>query len=121
MPVVIETADYTFDVMDALTVGVPVCEAVAPPAEGRSPHWRKLAHDTVEAHPFCVVCNTKGGLQVHHIRPFHLHPELELTPSNLVVLCQPHHFLFGHLCDWKKWNPSVMADVVIWAGKVARR
>jgi 5-methylcytosine-specific restriction enzyme A len=49
------------------------------------------------------------------MRPFHVHPELELDDANLITLCEKPghdcHFVFGHFHDWKRWNPDVVADV----------
>ncbi|GCE16544.1 HNH endonuclease [Dictyobacter kobayashii] len=62
-----------------------------------------------------MVCGHRGkGLQVHHIKPFHLYPELELDPNNLITLCEirgrTHHLLIGHLDDWESYNIRVRAD-----------
>jgi hypothetical protein len=50
-------------------------------------------------------------LQVHHILPFHLNPQLELDPSNLITLCMGKlecHLIIGHGGDYKDYNPSVV-------------
>jgi predicted HNH restriction endonuclease len=49
---------------------------------------------------------------VHHKRPVHLFPELELDPANLITLCEPQncHYLIGHCLSWKAYNPSVEED-----------
>ncbi|GCE29115.1 hypothetical protein KDA_45990 [Dictyobacter alpinus] len=51
---------------------------------------------------------------MHHIKPFHLYPELELDPGNLITLCEikgrTHHLLIGHLDDWQSYNLRVRAD-----------
>jgi 5-methylcytosine-specific restriction endonuclease McrA len=65
--------------------------------------------------PACVACGYKGRkLQVHHVRPFHLHPQLELDPHNLITLCQArgrnHHLLLGHLDQWESYNEHVRDD-----------
>ena len=84
--------------------------------EGRSPEWPALAHAHLAKEPGCRVCGHTGqGLQVHHIKPFHLFPELELDPNNLITLCElkgrDHHLLIGHLDDWASYNPQVRTDV----------
>ncbi|MBO0783888.1 MAG: HNH endonuclease, partial [Ktedonobacteraceae bacterium] len=66
----------------------------------RSPEWDRVAKEHRRREPRCVVCGYKGRkLQVHHIRPFHLHPRLELDPDNLITLCEArgrhHHLLLG--------------------------
>ena len=82
----------------------------------RSPEWSRVAHEHLSHQPGCMVCGHKGqGLQVHHVKPFHLHPELELDPNNLITLCEirgrDHHLLIGHLDDWESYNPAVRTDV----------
>jgi len=63
-----------------------------------------------------VVCGYKGKkLHVHHIKPFHLHPQLELDPRNLITLCEArgrdHHLLLGHLGTWESYNEHIRDDV----------
>jgi hypothetical protein len=63
-----------------------------------------------------MACGYKGRkLQVHHIKPFHLHPNLELDPGNLITLCEArgrdHHLLLGHLDAWDSYNEHVREDV----------
>jgi hypothetical protein len=67
--------------------------------------------------------NTRAGLQVHHIFPFHYaialdRPDLELDDRNLINLCedeagkpgQNHHLLVGHLDDFESSNLAVVED-----------
>ena len=76
----------------------------------RSPHWHAVQHQTVKEHPYCAACGSTEDLNVHHKLPFHVRPDLEVTPSNLIVLCRVHHFDLGHLRNWNKWNPNVQQD-----------
>jgi hypothetical protein len=50
-------------------------------------------------------------VQVHHVRPFHLRPELELDPDNLISLCMAEgrhcHLAVGHGGDFKAYNLHV--------------
>jgi 5-methylcytosine-specific restriction endonuclease McrA len=50
-------------------------------------------------------------VQVHHKKPFHLHPELELDPANLVTLCMTSsnecHLRIGHSGDFKAYNAAL--------------
>lgn len=82
----------------------------------RSSEWPRVEKEHLLREPACAACGYKGrGLQVHHIKPFHLHPNLELDPGNLITLCEikerDHHLLIGHLDDWESYNPNVRTDV----------
>lgn len=83
-------------------------------AKERSPHWSRLRDVFLRQHPSCAACGLRKGLQVHHKRPYHLHPELELDTTNLVTLCmtvrRQCHLDLGHGGDYGCWNPEVEAD-----------
>lgn len=52
--------------------------------------WRRSVFE--RDHYTCVECGQVGGkLQVDHIKPFSLYPELRLDISNGRVLCKPCH------------------------------
>lgn len=80
----------------------------------RSSKWGKLEKEFVTLHPQCAACGTKERLQAHHKKPFHLHPELELDPANLIVLCMSPghecHLNLGHGDSWKCYNSNVEVD-----------
>lgn len=81
----------------------------------RSPEWKRVREKFIKDNPKCAACGETNHLQVHHIMPFHLHPELELDPNNLVVLCMDInecHLLIGHGDSWKSYNPNVKKDVI---------
>ena len=82
-------------------------------SKARSTHWPKVEKDFLHKNPVCAACQTTNHLQVHHIKPFHLHPELELDESNLITLCMEKdcHIKLGHGGDWKAYNPNVLKDV----------
>ena len=79
----------------------------------RSPLWRKVEKEHLKNHPMCECCTSTKKLNVHHIRPFHLHPELELDPTNLITLCMDNdcHLYVGHLDNFRAYNPNVLEDV----------
>ena len=90
----------------------------------RSPQWPRVEKEHLMREPTCAACGYRGhGLQVHHIKPFHLHPGLELDPRNLITLCEikgrDHHLLLGHLDEWESYNVSVRSDVKHHYGKTA--
>ncbi len=81
----------------------------------RSPKWSKVRKAVIKAHPYCSVCKSTTLLQVHHLIPFHLRPELELDTKNLIVLCMglnECHLLLGHGNNFKKYNPYIAADAL---------
>lgn len=81
----------------------------------RSSDWPKVRKEHLLKQPECQACGGADELQVHHICPFHLHPELELAPGNLITLCEKRghdcHFVFGHFHNWRLFNPVVRQDV----------
>jgi len=91
---------------------------------GRSSEWRKIRDAHIKSNPTCAVCGGTKKLNVHHIQPFHMHPELELDPTNLITLCttEKHglncHLLMGHLGNFKRVNPDSVTDAAIWNEKL---
>ena len=82
------------------------------PAIKRSPQWPALRKRWLADNPVCSICGRKQSLQVHHIKPVHLFPELELDNSNLITLCESMrqcHWACGHLWDWNKYNVNIKA------------
>lgn len=85
------------------------------PLKVRSSRWEAVRNAFLAQHEACAACGDAVDLQVHHIKPFHLYPELELDPDNLIVLCEGKgnnhcHLNIGHLGNWKRENPNVVAD-----------
>lgn len=92
----------------------------------RSSKWPATRAAHLRANPACAVCGCRTDLEVHHILPFHVAPDLELNPRNLLTLGERcptgnHHLLFGHLGDWSCWNEVAEHDVVEWRGKINTR
>jgi hypothetical protein len=90
----------------------------------RSPKWAATRKEHLKNNPKCVICEGTQQLNVHHIKPFHLHPELELEPTNLVTLCECAsygiicHLFVGHLGSYKNINPNSVEDAKIWNAKL---
>lgn len=90
----------------------------------RSSRWPTIRKAHLEKNPECAVCGGKKQVEVHHIKPFHLHPELELEPSNLISLCESKnkgvncHLFIGHLGSFQKMNEAVLEDAQFWAKKL---
>jgi 5-methylcytosine-specific restriction enzyme A len=91
----------------------------------RSTGWRRVRAEHLRRQPRCAVCGGTRVLEVHHVQPFHLHPDLELDPKNLITLCESPglacHHVFGHLGDWKSWNIHVRRDAQAWGRRLAGR
>jgi hypothetical protein len=88
----------------------------------RHSRWRSVRTAHLAQEPACVACGSRQKPHVHHVVPVHLDPERELDPGNLVTLCAGHcHFVFGHLSDWRSWNPSVRADAAAYRRAVEAR
>lgn len=87
----------------------------------RSPQWPRVRREHLKGHPTCEVCGTRNDVDVHHLQIYYLHPELELEKTNLFTLCTPHHLLFGHLNNWRSWNPNCVQDAQIWNEKIKNR
>ncbi len=57
------------------------------------PEWQRLRFKILKKYGFkCMACNRSGNdravIQVDHIKPISIYPELALTESNLQVLCR---------------------------------
>jgi hypothetical protein len=79
----------------------------------RSGKWEHIEREHLTQFPLCQACRGTLRLQVHHVRPFHLRPELELDRRNLITLCMgPNecHLRIGHGDDWRAYNPDVRKD-----------
>lgn len=80
----------------------------------RSHLWPKYREAFLKEYPICAWCGAASNLQVHHIKPVHVYPELELVTSNFITLCEHPlrrcHFLRGHLGNWNSWNPNILTQ-----------
>lgn len=86
----------------------------------RSPHWAQCRADHLAREPACVISGIDKSwlVNVHHIEPYHLRPELELEPTNLITLAEGPvnvHFAVGHGGgSWLDYNPNIRADLRKW-------
>ena len=89
----------------------------------RSGRWPTVRRQHLAQFPECAACGSKQDLEVHHCKPYHLHPEDELREENLVTLCNYHHCheIFGHLCSWQSFNVDVRKDAAAYRQKVEQR
>lgn len=97
-----------------------VCPECVKPAlsRPRSPLWRGVRGHWLRDNPVCAACGGKDALEVHHKKPYHLSPELELDPGNFMTLCEKPsrncHLTWGHCYDWLDYNPEVEQAVAWW-------
>lgn len=90
----------------------------------RSGQWPTTRKNHLKFHGYCEVCGRKDSLEVHHIKPFVDNPSLENDPTNLITLCDGAtscHQVFGHLGDWKSYNPDIETDAAEWHIKFKER
>lgn len=96
----------------------------APGGARRASQWPKVRAAHLNKNPTCAVCGGTKKLEVHHIKPFHLYPGLELEESNLETLCESGrgglncHLQFGHGGNFKKENPKVKTDAGYWSARL---
>jgi 5-methylcytosine-specific restriction protein A len=87
----------------------------------RSSKWDNVRKSHLKEESCCAVCGTEKDLEIHHILAFEYYPELELEDSNLITLCRHDHFVWGHLCDWKSYNPKIREQIETYKGRVKNR
>jgi 5-methylcytosine-specific restriction protein A len=94
-------------------------------AKPRHRLWRGVRQRHLTLFPECAATGSRELLEVHHVLPYHEHPELELDPGNLITLTNrpatPMHFLLGHLGNWSSWNPNVREDAARMREKIQNR
>ena len=96
--------------------GASAAQALAALRRGRAGGWRRVREAHLAAHPRCLACGRDRNLEVHHLKPFHLFPDLELSEANLVTLCETGpagancHLLIGHGGSWHDYNPHAGRD-----------
>ena len=94
--------------------------------EKRSGSWTQVRNEHVEKHPACEVCGRTTKVQVHHLIPFHVAPDLELEPDNLMTLCENKkngincHLLVGHLGNFRRFNVTAVEDATYWKQKLGK-
>lgn len=97
-----------------------------PLGAARSCAWPAARKEHLTLFPVCAICGGALSLEVHHILPFHVRPDLELDPDNLLTLCERKkygincHLLVGHLGDYRRYNPDVRVDAETWRRKLIK-
>ncbi len=82
----------------------------------RSPKWPEFRQTILKAQPWCSACGRTDAIEVHHIQPFHIQPQMELQTTNVIVLCEGDvmhcHYMLGHRgWSWKDFDPNCVEFV----------
>lgn len=110
--------------MDVIKYLTDRLQGKAEKGQKRSPDWQVVRKSHLAEHPHCAVCGGSKKLEVHHIIPFNLAPDMELAPDNLMTLCERKkygincHLLIGHLGNYRRFNPNVDVDARTWSDKL---
>jgi hypothetical protein len=103
--------------------GIPDTATTRGGEQPRSSKWPAVRARHLREQPSCQWCLGTKDLQVHHIAPFHFHPELELSDSNLITLCEARgldcHLVHGHNGNFRDFNPGIARDCAAHSGKGA--
>jgi 5-methylcytosine-specific restriction endonuclease McrA len=80
----------------------------------RSSKWPALRKAFLEGKA-CAACGSIDHLEAHHIVPFSVDPNLELSIENLIALCDKPgrdncHLEIGHSGNYRNKNLDVVAD-----------
>ena len=68
------------------------------------PEWKALRNKIRKTYPpICMRCRNKNNLEVDHVKPRALYPELELDFNNLQILCRGCNLLKG-VKDSSEWD-----------------
>ena len=110
--------------MDFFTTIKDRIQGRAKKGQRRSSGWPKARKAHKKANPTCAVCESTKSVEVHHIVPFNIAPDLELDPENFMSLCENKrygincHLLIGHLGNYRRTNPNCGLDAIIWHQKI---
>jgi hypothetical protein len=121
------TETEEWELTNIITHLIGVAQGKHPVNAKRSDQWPKVRAEYLKNNPVCEVCGGNSNIEVHHIHPFHLHPELELNLTNLITLCESKkdgvncHLWFGHLGNFRSFNTDVLPDSAEWALKIKNR
>lgn len=99
-------------------------EGKAEKGQKRSSKWGAVRDAYLKENPACAICEKTKRVQVHHIVPFNVAPDLELDFNNLISLCvnlpTNCHLTFGHLKNFRSINPTIELDALIWRTKFSK-
>jgi len=99
-------------------VDAPATNALCSPA--RSGKWRALRNSMAREHPACFICGAPTTV-IHHMQPFGVDNDGELSVSNLIWYCDRCHLFIGHLGCFRAWNTDCWSDSVEMKWKIINR
>lgn len=93
--------------------------------KARSGKWSSVRRDYLILHPDCEACGRKPSLlkptECHHILPFNLHPELELSSHNLIAVCRDCHLTLAHLRSFKSYDKDIRKNAAELLARIKAR
>ena len=87
----------------------------------RSSHWPAVRKEHLRKHPHCAITGDFKDVEVHHCVPFNENPALELDPENLITLRRDMHLIFGHLMNFKSYDPDIRTNARVMADRIRNR
>lgn len=87
----------------SLWFGFGGCSAMAEDPARQTTEYRKALAEYRVGHLTCEWCLQKEKLEIHHIQPVHVFPELAADTNNLVALCDACHLVVGHARNNQLW------------------
>ena len=70
--------------------------------------WQRCRRDFLrKTGKVCVCCRSMKKIQVHHVLPRHIRPDLAVNQTNLIALCRGCHLRIGHLGSYFTYNATV--------------
>lgn len=60
-----------------------------------------------KANPVCAATGKTKNLQVHHVLPVSVRPDLAGNPANMITLERSAHLILGHGGNYKSYVPDV--------------
>ena len=81
----------------------------APDGQSMNFGWQKCRREFFKAikHKECVCCRSKKKIEVHHILPRHIRPDLAVDFTNLIALCKGCHLRIAHLGSYFTYNEAI--------------
>jgi hypothetical protein len=70
--------------------------------------WQKCRREFLKVTArYCICCQAVKKIEVHHILPRHVRPDLTLDHRNLIALCKACHLRLGHLGSYHAYNKNI--------------